>query len=47
MTPAYKPLPPDRLYLTETEWSKHLDDAALARLLHQSFIQRIDGVGRA
>src|SRR5476651_2357961 len=28
----YKPLPPDRLYLTEAEWTKHLDDAALARL---------------
>ncbi|MBX9710752.1 MAG: transcription-repair coupling factor, partial [Xanthobacteraceae bacterium] len=28
----YKPLPPDRLYLTETEWTKQLDDAALARL---------------
>lgn len=28
----YKPLPPDRLYLTEEEWSRHLGDAALARL---------------
>ncbi|RTL54630.1 MAG: transcription-repair coupling factor [Bradyrhizobiaceae bacterium] len=28
----YKPLPPDRLYLTEAEWSKHLADSALARL---------------
>src|SRR6201746_1502332 len=28
----YKPLPPDRLYLTEDEWTKRLDDAALARL---------------
>ncbi len=28
----YKPLPPDRLYLTEDEWGKRLDDAALARL---------------
>ena len=28
----YKPLPPDRLYLTEDEWSKRLDEAALARL---------------
>src|SRR5207302_1401495 len=27
----YKPLPPDRLYLTEDEWAKRLDDAALAR----------------
>ncbi|MGN6287185.1 MAG: transcription-repair coupling factor [Afipia sp.] len=28
----YKPLPPDRLYLTEVEWGKQLQDAALARL---------------
>ena len=28
----YKPLPPDRLYLTEQEWSKRLAEAALARL---------------
>jgi transcription-repair coupling factor (superfamily II helicase) len=28
----YKPLPPDRLYLTEDEWAKRLDEAALARL---------------
>src|SRR6201999_3276031 len=28
----YKPLPPDRLYLTEDEWSQRLDQAALARL---------------
>jgi transcription-repair coupling factor (superfamily II helicase) len=28
----YKPLPPDRLYLAEDEWSKRLDQAALARL---------------
>src|SRR5258708_1438479 len=28
----YKPLPPDRLYLTEDEWSKRLDETALARL---------------
>ncbi len=28
----YKPLPPDRLYLTETEWTRQLDEAALARL---------------
>src|SRR5216684_1641485 len=27
----YKPLPPDRLYLTEDEWTKRLDQAALAR----------------
>src|SRR3954467_11446104 len=29
---VYKPLPPDRLYLAEDEWTKHLNDAALARL---------------
>src|SRR3954465_437865 len=29
---VYKPLPPDRLYLTENEWKKRLGDAALARL---------------
>ena len=28
----YKPLPPDRLYLAETEWRERLDQAALARL---------------
>ena len=28
----YKPLPPDRLYLAETEWRERLDSAALARL---------------
>src|SRR6476620_872550 len=28
----YKPLPPDRLYLTEAEWATQLSDAALARL---------------
>ena len=28
----YKPLPPDRLYLTEQEWSKRLAEVALARL---------------
>ena len=28
----YKPLPPDRLYLTETEWTTRLSEAALARL---------------
>jgi transcription-repair coupling factor (superfamily II helicase) len=28
----YKPLPPDRLYLAETEWRERLDKSALARL---------------
>src|SRR3981189_2634213 len=28
----YKPLPPNRLYLTEDEWTKRLDETALARL---------------
>src|ERR1700687_6211715 len=28
----YKPLPPDRLYLTEDEWTKRLAQSALARL---------------
>src|SRR4051794_25730417 len=28
----YKPLPPDRLYLTEDEWTKRLDGLPLARL---------------
>jgi transcription-repair coupling factor (superfamily II helicase) len=30
--PPYKPLPPERLYLTETEWQRRLADASLARL---------------
>jgi transcription-repair coupling factor (superfamily II helicase) len=30
--PVYKPLPPDRLYLSEPEWKQRLADAALARL---------------
>ncbi|MEH2508956.1 transcription-repair coupling factor (superfamily II helicase) [Nitrobacteraceae bacterium AZCC 1564] len=29
---VYKPLPPDRLYLTEDEWKNKLQDSALARL---------------
>jgi len=32
MTPVYKPLPPDRLYLGEAEWKKRLATLALARL---------------
>jgi len=28
----YKPLPPDRLYLTDAEWTKRLSEASLARL---------------
>jgi transcription-repair coupling factor (superfamily II helicase) len=30
--PVYRPLPPERLYLSEDEWRKRLDDAPLARL---------------
>jgi transcription-repair coupling factor (superfamily II helicase) len=30
--PPYNPLPPERLYLTETEWRGRLDGAPLARL---------------
>ena len=32
VTPAYKPLPPDSLYLSQKEWTERLDKAALARL---------------
>jgi transcription-repair coupling factor (superfamily II helicase) len=32
VTPVYKPLPTDRLYLGEQEWKSRLDDSALARL---------------
>jgi transcription-repair coupling factor (superfamily II helicase) len=32
LTPVYKPLPPDRLYLTEEEWRGRLDQSALAKL---------------
>jgi transcription-repair coupling factor (superfamily II helicase) len=32
VTPPYKPLPPDRLYLSESEWRGRLEGAALARL---------------
>ncbi|HEY6831333.1 MAG TPA: transcription-repair coupling factor [Pseudolabrys sp.] len=31
-TPVYKPLPPERLYLTEDEWRARLDASARARL---------------
>jgi transcription-repair coupling factor (superfamily II helicase) len=31
-TPVYKPLPPERLYLTEEEWRARLDASARARL---------------
>jgi len=31
-TPIYRPLPPERLYLGESEWRKLLDSVALARL---------------
>ena len=30
--PLYRPLPPARLYLSETEWHRLLDDASIARL---------------
>jgi transcription-repair coupling factor (superfamily II helicase) len=30
--PPYKPLPPERLYLSEGEWREHLDRRGLARL---------------
>jgi transcription-repair coupling factor (superfamily II helicase) len=30
--PIYRPLPPDRLYLPETEWRERLDASAIARL---------------
>ncbi len=32
MTPAYKPLPPERLYLGESEWKERLGASSLARL---------------
>ncbi len=32
VTPPYKPLPPDRLYLSEDEWRKRLETEALAKL---------------
>jgi transcription-repair coupling factor (superfamily II helicase) len=32
VTPPYKPLPPERLYLAEAEWRERLDTSALARL---------------
>ena len=32
VTPPYKPLPPERLYLAKTEWRERLDTSALARL---------------
>ena len=32
VTPPYKPLPTDRLYLPETEWKERLATAALAKL---------------
>ncbi len=32
VTPPHKPLPPERLYLTESEWRDRLDSEALAKL---------------
>lgn len=31
-SPIYKPLPPERLYLTDTEWKRALQELALARI---------------
>lgn len=32
VTPAYKPMPPDRLYLAEAEWKERLGELAVAKL---------------
>ncbi|MBS0535354.1 MAG: transcription-repair coupling factor, partial [Proteobacteria bacterium] len=32
VTPAYKPMPPDKLYLTNSEWKERLDQRAIATL---------------
>ena len=32
VTPAYKPMPPDKLYLTDSEWKERLGELAVARL---------------
>src|SRR5690242_7938092 len=32
VTPSYKPLPPERLYLGETEWKERIETSALAKL---------------
>jgi transcription-repair coupling factor (superfamily II helicase) len=32
LTPVYKPLPPDRLYLSEQDWRSRLDTSALVKL---------------
>ena len=43
VTPSYKPLPPDRLYLTESEWRERLDREALAKLTPFA-VPQTDGV---
>src|SRR5450830_1406944 len=40
----YKPLPPDRLYLTEQEWGTRLADAALVRLTPFAVPEGSEGV---
>ena len=42
--PLYKPLPPDRLYLPEAEWSERLNTAALARLTPFAVPEQIGSV---
>ena len=32
VTPAYKPMPPDKLYLSDTEWKERLGELAVAKL---------------
>jgi len=32
VTPAYKPMPPEKLYLTDAEWKERLGELAVARL---------------
>lgn len=32
VTPAYKPMPPDKLYLSEAEWKERLGELAVAKL---------------
>jgi transcription-repair coupling factor (superfamily II helicase) len=39
---VYKPLPPDRLYLSESEWVKRLEEAPLARLTPFAVPEAVD-----